>query len=950
MTSKSSFQLAIIATVVVSGCLDRKQSDVDANQDLGEVAASLADANADLKISIDGARLDNGPGETAPSMDGAADAPFDAPTEIDAPELLDAGAGGATGSGGIGSLGSGGRGGVGGGVVDAPADRGQLLPSGVPCSANGDCNTGFCVDGICCATACSGCNACTNALTGKADGTCAAVLTGTDPHGQCTDETASNQCGNDGTCDGNGACRKVSMSHVCKAASCSTDGKTFTPATTCDGAGACTVAAPQSCGVFQCSTTGCLKTCTTSADCGGGNYCDTGAGTCAASKPNGTAATKKEECTSGFVADGVCCDKDCTGCSACTSALNGQAASTTGQCLPVVANKTAPHSACAANPPCGLDGTCDGSGNCHYPTVGTACANPSCSGSSLTTSACDAAHACTPLTKPCDGALVCDATGTACKTGACTGDSDCITGYYCASGVCTIKVDDAGTCSTNGQCKNGNCVSGVCCHTACGECNSCSTGTCTAVGNGTGCGSSQVCVSGSCQSGCWINGSLVSSGSSNPSNACQACTPTANRTGWSAAANGTSCGTGMICNAGSCQTGCYISSTVYSSGALNSSNSCQLCSPSMSTTSWYQTPSSCATLAAHSGFTCAAVGGVAKCWGSNANGGSLGIGQTPSAVPYYPTPYQLPKWSSGVQAVSSGNGSAHSCALVAGGVQCWGWNNNGQLGNASTSDSNVPVQVSGITAGAAGVATGDWHSCALLSSGGQVKCWGYNYNGQLGSPTSSQVSTTPIVAGITGASALSLGSSHSCALAGGTVYCWGANFYGQLGLGAGATTQNQTPTQVPGAGSSAQAITTGSNHSCSLEGGIVRCWGRNVFGQLGDGSTTDRPSPVAVINLPAGVQAISAGTMHTCAVANGGVYCWGGNLSGQLGDNSTTDRWSPVPVYNLSSGVQMVTAGSDHTCALLMSGGAKCWGNNYNGNLGNNSTVSSLTPVTVQGL
>jgi alpha-tubulin suppressor-like RCC1 family protein len=89
--------------------------------------------------------------------------------------------------------------------------------------------------------------------------------------------------------------------------------------------------------------------------------------------------------------------------------------------------------------------------------------------------------------------------------------------------------------------------------------------------------------------------------------------------------------------------------------------------------------------------------------------------------------------------------------------------------------------------------------------------------------------------------------------------------------------------------------------------------------------------------------------MHTCALVNGGAWCWGNNLNGQLGDNSTTDRWAPVAVQGLGSGVQSITAGSGQSCAMTTSG-AKCWGNNYNGELGNNTTSNSLVPVSVQGI
>ena len=459
-------------------------------------------------------------GDAGPVSDGkiASDGARDGASPVDSP--VSGGSDGSVGTGGTaaigGSTGTGGSISSGGSTVSGgpdaaldapllPPDGSSPLPIGSACSASTDCALGNCVDGVCCEIACSGCNACTQTLTGKKDGTCAPVISGQDPHNNCADETATKQCGNDGTCDGAGACRKVSTSHVCTPASCSADNKTFTPLTTCDGAGACTIATPQPCGAFQCATSGCLKACSAPTDCGAGNYCNipSGAtsGTCAATKANGVAATQTFECTSGVVADGVCCNQACTGCSACTKALNGQ---TDGQCLSVPNGQVA-HSACTASgTTCGLDGYCDGANKCRYPAAGTSCGS-SCTGSTLTTKTCDGAGTCGAATSTCGGGLLCGAT--TCKT-TCTADTDCVTGDYCSSGTCTAKLINGASCITSNQCPTGNtCVEGVCCSSACGiTCKSClasktqgANGTCSFVTPGTTCGAGQVCsAAGSC--------------------------------------------------------------------------------------------------------------------------------------------------------------------------------------------------------------------------------------------------------------------------------------------------------------------------------------------------------------------------------------------------------------------------------------------------------------------
>jgi len=335
-------------------------------------------------------------------------------------------------------------------------------------------------------------------------------------------------------------------------------------------------------------------------------------------------------------------------------------------------------------------------------------------------------------------------------------------------------------------------------------------------------------------------------------------------------------------------------------------------------------------------------GGGVKCWGVNSNG-QFGDGSTTySSIPVDVTGL------TGVTAIATGY--EHTCALTSsGGVKCSGYNASGQLGDDTGINRSTPVAVSGLTSGVTAIAAGTWHTCASISGGGVgVQCWGNNQSGQLGDNTTTNRYAPVDVSGLTGVTvtAIATGMFHTCALTNsGGVKCWGSNSNGQLGNNSSSS--YYIPVDVTGL-TDVTAIATGSDHTCALtSSGGVKCWGRNGSGQLGDGFTSDSWIPVVVSNLTSGVTAIAAGDYHTCALtSSGGVKCWGYNAFGQLGDNTIVNRSIPVNVSGLT-GVTGIATGSDRTCALISNGGVKCWGDNSAGQLGDGSDVEHLTPVDV---
>jgi alpha-tubulin suppressor-like RCC1 family protein len=338
-------------------------------------------------------------------------------------------------------------------------------------------------------------------------------------------------------------------------------------------------------------------------------------------------------------------------------------------------------------------------------------------------------------------------------------------------------------------------------------------------------------------------------------------------------------------------------------------------------------------------------GGAVKCWGDNL-AGQLGDGTTENRL----TPVDVPGLAGNAAVLEAG--AYHTCLLLSqGNVQCWGGNADGELGDGTTIERHAPAAVTGLPGAAVALTAGTDHTCALLSAG-VLQCWGGNFYGQLGDGTANSFLAPVLVAGLPGGAAeVAAGRFHTCALTpGGGVKCWGLNADGQLG--DGTTNTRGTPGDVSGLSSGMAAVTTGREYSCALTaGGGLKCWGYNSAGQLGDGTTDDRALPGDVVGLSEGVWDVEAGAWHACAVTSGGAAkCWGFNFWWQLGDGTTEDRPTPVDVAGLSSGVTAIAAGAWHSCALTAGGAVKCWGRNWDGELGNGSGGFSPAPVAVAGL
>jgi alpha-tubulin suppressor-like RCC1 family protein len=357
-------------------------------------------------------------------------------------------------------------------------------------------------------------------------------------------------------------------------------------------------------------------------------------------------------------------------------------------------------------------------------------------------------------------------------------------------------------------------------------------------------------------------------------------------------------------------------------------------------------------LSAGSHHTCALkTDGSAACWGDNTTG-ELGTTGASTAVTGLTDAIAIS--ASGYTLNIKGGllYRGRTCALKANGsMACWGAVFNG--GTFRPRIQATPTIVAGLTETTA-LAMGSYHACALKKDGG-LACWGSNDSGQLGNGIlGGSIPTSLVDVGLTlsntsGSAQVSLGGDHSCANTGGSVACWGSNTFGQLGDG---TTANSTASRVVSSLVDAATITAGTSHTCALkQDTTVVCWGKNTNGQLGNGTTTLSTTPSPVANL-SGVLQLSTGDSHTCAVKNstitggigGPVVCWGNNGNGQLGDNSTVERLIPVNVIGLTDAVA-VSAGANHTCAVKADSSVVCWGGNFLNQLGNPNFTTSQTPT-----
>lgn len=333
--------------------------------------------------------------------------------------------------------------------------------------------------------------------------------------------------------------------------------------------------------------------------------------------------------------------------------------------------------------------------------------------------------------------------------------------------------------------------------------------------------------------------------------------------------------------------------------------------------------------------------------------------------------------STSITDISAAGG--HTCAIVSGEAWCWGDNTFGQLGNgelgvAASTTQPVKVIFSDPATRLTDIAVGVNYSCAV-DLAGAAWCWGNNEYAKLGDFTNpldpgdsnQPASPHPIKAKFTPPAPVltevSASLHHTCALdATGGGWCWGTNEMGEMGENSQDNTPH-LPLQPVDSGDQPRtgisAIRARGDQTCAVINGAAECWGKNDGGQLGVDPNTNPfkllPTPVHASDLGSGLLGITTGHDHSCAIrGDTQLWCWGDNANGELGDdNAPTASWQPVQVVTAGgaplTGVSAVTGGHHYSCAVA-GGGAWCWGSNMNGKLGDGSDQQRSVATPVVGL
>lgn len=379
-------------------------------------------------------------------------------------------------------------------------------------------------------------------------------------------------------------------------------------------------------------------------------------------------------------------------------------------------------------------------------------------------------------------------------------------------------------------------------------------------------------------------------------------------------------------------------------------------------------------------FTCAVdTNGQAWCWGDNFEGElASGIAAASTCEATFPCSLVPLPVEQGKIAFKTGPGNPpmpeviltagqdFACAIDTTGVAwCWGGDDFGELG---VTGGPVPQQVGGIPFATAhqflSLSAGGNHACGVTTDH-KLFCWGRNTSGELGIDSTNPAGppTQVSIPGEAVVNEVASGNSHTCAITGDSaMFCWGDDETGELGIDFTVTTTDRcpgnlgptqfcklNPVKVPVIGSKASGVwdrvSAGAFFTCGRDqtNSQLFCWGSNTAAQLGIGSTGQAFNPLPLpVSAPVTLDLITSHEAQSCGEpfninGPGDLFCWG-----------TSNGPAVLFPTSVPGHVFLAFApGGTQTCAVDNNDVAWCWGDNTLGELGNDTTNSSATPVQV---
>jgi hypothetical protein len=338
-------------------------------------------------------------------------------------------------------------------------------------------------------------------------------------------------------------------------------------------------------------------------------------------------------------------------------------------------------------------------------------------------------------------------------------------------------------------------------------------------------------------------------------------------------------------------------------------------------------------------------------WGSgNTQYGQLGV---PSLVPStnISSPIQVPgnNW----ERAAKGNGFTVA-TKTDGTLWAWGLNNNGHLGNNSTTYQSSPIQIPGTTwqTGKGKFSCGRSHTLALKTNG-TLWCWGANNFGQLGqnstsSPAYHGLSSPVQIPGTTWSHVGSMSYDQSVAIkTDGTLWCMGENHYGQLGQNN--RTNYSSPVQIPGTTWSIASHGDATAAAIKTDG-TLWAWGRGADGALGQNEDKRYSSPVQIPGTTWNHLVCHERNIMATRT-DGTLWIVGENLYGQLGQNNNVKYSSPVQIPGTTWASGELSCFERAATAIKTDGTMWHWGGNSNGLGGLNVPEATRysSPVQVPG-